>query len=262
MTVPRPDLESLRRLLRAAERGRKPGPAARLAHALTGEPAASLSCTDAQAQLPACADAELRGLPIAQRYPEVARHLLTCHECGALYALMLDRELAPALAPLPAPASFAALRQESRLAEVRRFVVGIAEGVVKSIRPAALPSLADAAQVFFDQVRTLGGAFRLEPAAAHALGQGGDLSPALRFLMASYLATQQLAQTPSGEGGESRPVTGDPRAVLRQAALRAAADSGLKGAEAKRFAEAYADLVAASGAALPEWPADEQEDAP
>lgn len=257
MTVPRPDLETLRGLLRAGKHGRKLGPAERLAHALTGEPAATLSCADAQAQLPVCADAELRGIPIAQRYPEVARHLLSCQECGALYALMLDREQAPALEPLPAPARFNVLRQQQRFEEVRRFVLGIAEVVLETIRPAALPGLADAAQVFFDQLRDLGGAFRLEPAAAHALGHGGDLSPAVRVLMASYLATQQLAQAPPGEPGGVPLATGDTRAVIRQTAQRAAADSGLKGAEAKRFAEAYADLVTAAGAAWPEWPADE-----
>jgi len=257
VTVPRPDLEPLRRLLRTGTHGRKLGPAERLAHAVTGEPAATLSCADAQAQLPVCADAELRGIPIAQRYPEVARHLLTCQECGALYALMLDRELAPALEPLPAPARLNVLLRQQRFEEVRRFVLGIAETVLETIRPAALPGLADAAQVFFDQVRALGGAFRLEPAAAHALGQGSDLSPAVRVLMASYLATQRLAQArPEGQG-DVAPALGLSRPAIHGAALAAADESGLRGAEAKRFADAYADLLAAWRIALPEWPADE-----
>lgn len=254
---PDPDLELLRRRLRAGDRSRTWGPAERLAHALTGEPASELSCAEVQAQLPACADAELRGVAIARRYPEVARHLLSCEECSALYALMLERELAPALEPLPAPVGLDALRQEQRFAEVRGFVLGVANAILEAVQPAALPGLADAVQAFFDQLRALGGTFRLEPAAAHALGQGGDLSPAVRFLMASFLATQELAQTLSVEQRKGLAASEELRATLLRAAQRAAADSGLKGTEARRFAEAYVNLVTTSETTLPEWPANE-----
>ena len=259
MTASRPeaDLEPLRRLLRAGDRGPKLGPAERLAHALTGEAVSALTCADVQALLPTCADAELRGIPVAQRYPAAAQHLLSCEECGALYALMLDRELAPALEPLPAPAPLSVLRQELRFEEVRRFVVEIAEATLRTIRPAALSGLADAVQVFFDQVRELGRTFRLEPTAAYAMGQGGDLSPAVRFVMASFLATQWLAQAAPTARTDALSSASELRAATRQTALRAATDSGLRGAEAKRFADAYADLIAASGTTLPEWPADE-----
>lgn len=259
MTQPHldPDLELLRQRLRAGSRGGRRGPAERLAHALTGEPASELSCAEAQEQLPACVEAELRGIPISRRYPEVAQHLVSCEECSAIYALMLDRELAPALEPLPAPARFNVLRQQQRFEEVRRFVLSIAGAVVETIRPAALPGLADAAQVFFDQLRDLGGAFRLEPAAAHALGHGGDLSPAVRVLMASYLATQELAQTMSAERRKGIPASDELRAMMHRAAQQAATDSGLRGPEARRFVEAYVNLIAASETALPEWPTDE-----
>lgn len=262
MTVPlpEPDLESLRRLLHAGDRGRKRGPAERLAHALIGEPASAVSCVDVQAQLPVYVEAELRGVFVAHRYPDVARHLLSCEECGVLYALVLDRELAPALEPLPAPVPLGVLRQEQRFEEVRRFVVGIAEAALKTIRPAALPGLADAVQVVFGQLREemreLGGALRLEPATAFAMGQGGDLSPAARFVLASFLATQQLVQAaPTVQPDELSPA-GDLAAVARKTAEQAAKDCGLKGDEAKKFAGAYAELIAVPGPILPEWPSD------
>jgi hypothetical protein len=254
---PEPDLEPLRRSLRARARGQKPGHAERLAQALTGEPDSALSCAEVQERLPAYADAELRGVLVSQRYPEVAQHLLACNECGPLYALMLDRELAPASEPLPAPAPLKVLRQEARFEEVRHFVVRIAEAALKTVRPAAVPGLADATQVFFDQVRELGREFRLEPTTTYAMGQGGDLSPAVRFLMASFLATQRLAQEAPTARSSVPSLAGDLGAMVRQTALRAATDSGLKGAEAKRFAGAYASLVAQGGMTWPEWPANE-----
>lgn len=262
MTAPRPepDLESLRRLLHAGDRGRKRGPAERLAHALIGEPAPVVSCVDVQAQLPVYVEAELRGVSVAQRYPGVARHLLSCEECGALYALVLDRELAPALEPLPAPVPLDVLRQEQRFEEVRCFVVGIAEAALKAIRPAALPGLADAVQVVFGQLREEmrepGGALRLEPATAFAMGQGGELSPAARFVMASFLATQQLAQAALTAQPGAQPSASDLAALARKTAEQAAKDCGLKGDEARRFAGAYAELIAASAPILPEWPTD------
>ncbi len=258
MTTPHldPDLEQLRRRLRAAAPATW-GPVERLAGALTGESGQASACADVQAELPAYVEAELRGIPVAQRYPDIARHLLSCEECGALYALMLDRELAAGPAALPAPQPLAVLRQEARFEEMRRFVVAVTEALLKAIRPAALADLADAAQVFFDQVRSLGAAFRLEPAAAHALGQGGDLTPAVRFLMASFLATQRLGEE-APEAQEGTPARAQlSRADVQRAALAAARDGGLRGAEAKRFADAYTDLVMAGEMALPAWPDDD-----
>jgi len=258
VTVPHldPDLEQLRRRLRAADPTTW-GPVERLASALVGEPGPTPACADIQAQLPACAEAELRGISIAQRYPDVVRHLLSCEECGALYALMLERELAPTLEPLPTSVRFHVLRQQQRFEEVRRFVLEVTAAALEVVRPAALPGLAEAAQVFFDQVRSLGGAFRLEPAAAHALGQGGDLSPAVRFLMASFLATQQLSQERAEAQGGDLTAAQLPRLAVRRIARAAASNSGLRGAEAERFADAYADLVTAREITLPAWPDDE-----
>lgn len=254
MTPSRPDpkTDRLRRLLAAQKTEQSPAAAERLARALTGEPGGGLTCDAVQAELPAYVDEELRGLPVAARHPAIAQHLLACESCGAIYALLLDRELAPALAPLEDPISVAELRRETGFEEVRRFVTRIAEATLQAIRPAALPGLAAAAQVFFDEVRELQSGFRLEPAAAYAMGQGGELTPALRFVMASFLATQRITQEPSAAQARP-PVRGE---LSRKIAFAAAVESGLSRGDARRFADAYADALSAASE-LPEWPARE-----
>jgi hypothetical protein len=247
------DLTHLRRLLHRRGEQRPEDPAERLARALLEEGPAGVTCADVQALLPEYVEAELRRAAAGRQYPQVAQHILLCAECSVLHALMLDRELAPAPAPLPAP-DLAAFRRQAAFEELRAFVFRLTEAMLNAIRPAALPDLADVAEIFFEQVRSLRGELRLQPAAGFALGFGGDLPQAACFLAATCLATQRLGRDLPEERLEALRQSGELSDVARQTALGAASDLGFQQPEATRFAAEYGRLVAAAEARLPAWP--------
>jgi hypothetical protein len=231
---------------------KRTSPAERLARALRGEKPAGLTCADVQIRLPQLVDAALRGENIAHADPDVAQHLLVCETCSALHALMLDAELA--LAPAPAPLPFPGVTTilgPSTAEEIQAWIMARARELLDAVRGLTDPTeLERAARTFFGLLRRLGGDIELQPAAVYALGHGGELAPAARYLAAVYLATQWLAQDPTQERSAAQRTT-----AARGFALRAAEDLGLPGPSAVQFANEFARLVTAPGVRLPVWPA-------
>ncbi len=224
-------------------------PAERLARVLRGEMPTGLACADVQMLLPQVVDAELRG---DKAEPEVAQHLLVCEACSALHALMLDAELAiaPAPAALPFP-GVAAILGPTSTEERQAWIIARTRDILKSLQKLLDPTeLERAAKTFFGLLRRLGGDVGLEPAAVYAMGQGGDLSPAARYLAAVYFATLWLTQ----ERGEAQRTPAAVATAARGFALRAAEDMGLPGPAAAQFATEFVRLVTAPGIRLPTWP--------
>jgi hypothetical protein len=202
-------------------------------------------------RLPQLVDAGLRGEAIARADSAVAQHLLVCETCSALHALMLDAELAiaPAPAPLPFP-GVAAILGPSTAEEIQAWIMAQTREILKALHGLVdPPELERAAKTFFGLLRRLGGDIELHPAAAYALGHGGELAPAARYLAAVYLATQWLAQDPAQEHNAAQRTT-----AARGFALRAAEDLGLPASSATQFANEFARLVTAPGVRLPVWP--------
>lgn len=226
-------------------------PGERLARALRGELPADLTCADVQMRLPQMVDAGLRGANIAQTEPDVAQHLLVCERCSALHALMLDAELAiaPATAALPFP-GLSTIIGPSLIEELQAWVIEVTRQILGVLHMPGPAELERAAKPFFGLLRRLGGTIELQPAAIYAMGQGGDLPPAARYLAAVFLATQWLAQAPAQERSGAQRAT-----AARGFALRAAEDMGLRAPAAAQFATEFVRLVTAPDARLPVWPA-------
>lgn len=236
---------------------KRTSPAERLTRALRGEKPAGLTCADVQMRLPQWVDAGLRGDNIARADPAVAQHLLVCETCSALHALMLDAELAiaPAPAALPFP-GVAAILGPSSAEEIQAWIMARARELLKTLQGLVDPSdLERAARTFFGLLRRLGGDIELQPAAAYAMGHGGELPPAARYLAAVYFATQWLAHDPAQNRGDDQRTPAEVASAARTFALRAAEDLGLPAPSATQFANEFARLVTAPGVRLPVWPA-------
>jgi len=238
----------------APNRSDRGTPAERLTRALRGEKPAGLTCADVQMRLPQWVDAGLRGENIAQTDPAVAQHLLVCETCSALHALMLDAELAIAPAALPFP-GVAAILGPSSTEEIQAWIMARTRELLTALKDLTDPAeLERAVKTFFGLLRRLGGAVELQPAAAYAMGHGGELPPAARYLAAVYLATQWLAQDPVQNRGAPQRLPTEVASAARGFALRAAEDMGLPGPSAVQFANEFARLVTAPGVRLPVWP--------
>ncbi len=233
---------------------KRTSPAERLTRALRGEKPAGLTCADVQMRLPQLVDAGLRGENVARADPAMAQHLLVCETCSALHALMLDAELA--LAPAPAALPFpgvAAILGPTSVEERQAWIAERTREILKALQELLdTTELERATRTFFGLLRRLGGDIELQPAAVYAMGHGGALSPAARYLAAVYFATQWLAQDQNR--GDAQRTPAEVTTAARSFALRAAEDLGLPAPSATQFANEFARLVTAPGVRLPVWP--------
>lgn len=242
-----PDIELIRALLRKREAQRAAGraipedPAERIARAVAAKLPEPTACVGVEAQLPEFVAAELRGAEVARLFPEVWHHLLTCEQCAAIHADLLELELGPEQEPLPVPA-LSALRWPVTGEALRQFVAGRARQVLTRLGqgPTALDELI---QSFFEVVEELGENMSWSPRTARAFGFAGEESSgALRVLLATWQATlavrDELARHPGLKAQRTRF-----EELLRQAAHRAARRNRLGRQATARFVQAFVELA-------------------
>lgn len=242
-----PDLDRLRELLSSREAQRAAGrkvpedAAERIARTLAADEPDPATCEIAQAKLPEVIGVELRGGAVAQLFPEVHRHLLTCQECSALYADLLELELGPELTPLPAP-DLAALRWPVKAADMREFV---AQRAGQLLRRLAVPSInyGELVATFFELVNDFGERLTWGPTTANAFRLAGDeAASAVRCLVATWQASLAVR-----DGLAARPGIAARRPeferLLHESARDAAQGNGLGHGEARRFTAAFVELA-------------------
>ena len=201
------------------------------------------ACAEAQAALPDYVEQELRGAAVTQRFPELTSHLLACPTCGELHAAMLDRELTPQPAPLPAP-DVAALRWPVAGEPLRQLVARQARQLLA--RMARLPADFDGlAETFFELTAELGERLTWRPATARAFGLAGpEASYAARCLLATWQAVLAVR-----DGLAARPATAGRRIeferLLQESARAAAGRNGFSRIETRRFTAAFVELALA-----------------
>jgi hypothetical protein len=158
---------------------------------------------------------------------------------------MLELAIVEDTGQLPVPGEFPAtdLAFLPRLS-LPEYVRSAAEEIVSTAVPHLLDDLQAMADVFFEQVARLGRRFRVDPSFAPAMGFGaGDVPEALKFLAATYIATQSLAEVVSPQEIEAQTRTGQWRQTLHHRAEQAALEVGLSGEKAQAFAEKYTEFV-------------------
>jgi hypothetical protein len=222
-----------------------PPEVARLTRAVMGWPDPPLTCETCRMQLPAYVDAEVGGLPVAQRYPDVKHHLDGCTDCGASYLALLQLALTEEAAPWPIPDRTSApdlsFLPPLTLAEVVR---ALAQEIVTAIAPNLIGELHTIADFFFERVATLKQPLKFGPNAAPALGFGaGDTPEALKLLAATYAATQALISDRTAHDIEDQAQHRQLTATSQAEAQAAARDMRLSAALAQRFAQQYAQLA-------------------
>ena len=262
-----PDLNKLRRLLSGRDAQRSRGAdvpedaAERITRAVLGTPSPDIDCETVQAELPAYADAELRGAPKTPLSIRIAAHLRACEECGFLYANMLERELTPATEATLVTADalhgpdLASVRRKRAFASLQAFVTQMARDILQAIRPAILPDLSFLVDPFFDKARSLPVGVHARPSLSAALGVGGRgqarVPTATRFLAATFIAARDLGSSLRPERVAALRAEGRFEQAARQTALRAASDAGLAQHDAVRFADEFSRLLSSSTAELP-----------
>jgi hypothetical protein len=162
-------------------------PMERLARALV-PPDDDIGHDESQAQLPAYVEAEMRGVNVAQRFPQLTRHLHHCDECAALHAELLELERTP-----PQVSHVPALDTSVIKRTWRQRVVSATAAILRALLPEQLPRLQPVADAFFLRLEQLGDQFSLQVVPQVALAAGaGETTLALRFLAATFVATQEL----------------------------------------------------------------------
>ncbi len=245
-----PDLDRLRELLRkrdaqrAAGQGVPEDAAERVTRAVIADAPDPATCEAIQGQMPDYAGVELRGGAAARTFPEVHRHLLTCLECSALHAELLELERGPQLAPLPAP-NLAALRWPVAGEPLRQLVARRARQLLPHMA-APLAGFGELVEAFFEVVDQLGERLTWSPATARAFGLAG---PEASYAARCLLATWQAALTVR-DGLATRPAIAARRTeferLLQESARDAAGRNGFSRDEAERFMAAFVELTLAA----------------
>jgi hypothetical protein len=189
---------------------------------------------EAQAQLPTYVAAEARGVNVAQRFPQLTRHLHHCDECAALYVELLELERKPPVIAHVPPLDMAVIKQARR-----RRVIEATREILGTILPKQLPRLQPVADAFFLKLEQLEDQFSLREAPQMALAAGaGEGTLALRFLAATFVATQELDAQLTPEKVKTLAAEGRLSSVIHQAATSAAQQMKL-GRHTNRFAAEY-----------------------
>lgn len=245
-SAPLSDLARLRTALaerearRAAGRDVPEDAAERVARVLAADEPAPADCAAIAAQMPEFVAAELRGAAVAQLFPDVRRHLLVCAECAALHADLLELELGPEMAPLPAP-DLAALRWPAAGEALRRLVAQRARELFARLA-LSLKDFDELVESFFESVDALGERLTLSPGTSGAFRfSGGEASPEFRLLIATWQATLAVRDAVETRPGITTQGAEFER-LLREAARDAARRNGLKG-DAGRFIAAFVEVA-------------------
>ncbi len=249
---PLPDLDRLRAALaereaqRAASRAIPEEDAERIARVLAADEPSPAACEAIEDRLPEFVAAELRGAAVARLFPEVHRHLMTCQDCAALHADLLELELDPELAPLPVP-DLAALRWPVASEALRQLVTQRARQLLArlALRPRGFDELVAS---FFESVDELGERLTWSPRMSGAFRFGGaEASAELRVLLATWQTTLAVR-----DGLAARPGVAVRRVeferLLRESARDAARRNRLGRDAARRFTDAFVELAFAAGA--------------
>ncbi len=205
--------------------------AERLAAAMVDDAPDALDHATVEDQLPAYVEAELRGVAVAQAFPDVNRHLRRCDECFELYTDLLQIELGELPAPLPLP-------QASYLDRLRSYVLQGTEVILSALHRDRLRDLPLVAEVFFSTWQGQFDRLLLQPQPQTAFNFSSDTPVALRFLAATLVTTGRLGQTLSETQVTSLQAAGQLESVVRREAHRVASDLGFR-REAGLFAEQY-----------------------
>lgn len=209
------------------------GPLERLARALV-PPEDDMDHDEAQAQLPTYVAAEARGVNVAQRFPQLTRHLHHCDECAALYVELLELEREPPAVVHVPPLDMSIIKRARR-----QRVIEATREILEPILPRQLPRLQPVADAFFLKLDQLGDQFSLQQVPQMALAAGaGEGTLALRFLAATFVATQELDAQLTPEKVETLAAERRLSPLIQQVATRAAQEMKL-GRHTGRFVAEY-----------------------
>lgn len=231
---------------RLAQANGLPAGVASLVRAVIGRRDQAIVCEECRAELPSYVEAEVGGLPIGQRYPQVKHHLETCAECEAEYVIILQLALAEEAALSAAPARLPSPNL-SFLPPLNFFdwVRVLTEKIVAEMAPDLTEELHAIADLFFERVKELGRQFKFSLASTPALGFGaGEPPESLKLLAATYAATVALTADHPASEIELQAQTGQLTALLRTEAQQAARQMRLSPNQSKRFVKTYVELAA------------------
>jgi len=218
-----------------------------LYQAIEGVRDTTLSCATVETWLPRYIDDELAGEDVATKYPDIKRHLDLCPDCEPLYVALLALALAEQTGPAPLPVSAPAPDLSflpplpSFVTLARDLVSTVTQHALHVLAPQALPDLAMLSELFFKRTEALGGQLSAQRSAVATLGHEDPTTAVLVALTASYLTTQQIAQTLARQELQQQSQQGALGATLRPIAQRIAEENGMKAADAQTFAQIYAD---------------------
>lgn len=228
-----------------------------LGHALAGQsdPVTERECNPYQRALPDYVEAEVNGQPVRRLFPDMARHLELCPNCGQVYVDLLGLALEAEAKPLPIPSSapmldlsfLPSLTPAERICQV---IEPLAKEILRRLDPKLLADLPAAGRALCQRLGELGIGLQIRPGSAPALGFGAELPPAFQSLVAVCVATVQVIQTLSTEELETELASARPSDVLRKHAHSAAREVGMGRREANRWAELYVAQAQTHAAAL------------
>lgn len=176
-----------------------------LGRALVGSPDLVMEdCAACQDILPEYIEAELNGQPVRKLYPQAARHLDICPDCGRMFvdllevAIRMETEPPPIYTPIPAfDLSFLPpLVFPERLWQV---VEKFSKVMVDRLIPEFQAGFASASKSFLRQIKKLKSGFRLEIGQQLVLSFGTEISPAIQSIAAVYAATDSIVSSLSEE---------------------------------------------------------------
>lgn len=218
-----------------------------LARAVAGVEDPDMQCDECRAWLASYVDADVGGLPAAELYPKVQRHLNLCADCVAEYLDMLELALAEEAGELPVPERFPApdlsfLPPVSFIELAREMVTKVAKSVLVRLTPDVVGELDIISDVFFARVEELGGQFSLRRAPSAALGFGtGEASKTLLSLAATYETARRIAEGSSAQEIQARADQGEFADILARTAEQVAREMTMSRQEAREFARIYTE---------------------
>lgn len=176
----------------------------------------------------------MHGVNVAQRFPQLNRHLHHCDECAMLHIELLELDQKPPVTSYIPPLNTSTIQRARR----RRLLSATAE-ILRKILPEQLPRLQPVADAFFLKLEELGDRFSLQQVPQMALAAGaGEATLALRFLAATFVATQELDSQLTPERIATLTAEGRLSHLIRRAATGAACKMRLA-RHTKRFVAEY-----------------------
>ncbi|MBN1314530.1 MAG: zf-HC2 domain-containing protein [Anaerolineales bacterium] len=201
-------------------------------------------CDACQQALPEYIEAELNGQPLRQLYPETARHLDFCPDCGQMYADLLEmaiqvEEESPTIFTSMPALDLSFLPPLVFPEKLRQVVEKLSKEMVDRLIPEFQASFASASQSFFRQVKELGPKLQLKIGQQYALAFGDQIPPPLQSIAAVYAATESIVNTLTVDELTEELSGVRPPRLLKKRARSSARAMGLGGKEAKQWVEQY-----------------------